>query len=240
MIVGVAHLVARRDVHNAVFQDSPLSPARQKQIADVVSRLAAFHPTKVVVEAPMGDPGYAKEYREFIAHHWSLPANEVYQFGFRLAAASQNTTILTADTWGPSLVESDAATARINSYLQANFNKVPDADFDAVLKHEDELERDGTYLDLLRYLNSDVAIRANASVYSVLAGMGHDVAQAGAEYTAQWYTRNVYIYSNIVSLIQPGDRVVVLFGQGHEYLLRELVRLNPNLDDVDALQYLNG
>jgi hypothetical protein len=37
----------------------------------------------------------------------------------------------------------------------------------------------------------------------------------------------------------PADRAVVIIGQGHEYLLREFVRLNLNLRDVDPLQYLN-
>ena len=46
-------------------------------------------------------------------------------------------------------------------------------------------------------------------------------------------------FSNLPSVVRPGDRVVVLMGQGHAYLLREFVRLNPNLVDVDPLQYLH-
>ena len=61
---------------------------------------------------------------------------------------------------------------------------------------------------------------------------------AGAAYVAQWYTRNCYIFSNVLSVIRPGDRVVLMMGQGHEYLLREFVRFNPNLQDVDPLDYL--
>lgn len=93
-------------------------------------------------------------------------------------------------------------------------------------------------LYLLRYLNTDTAIRANASVYSVLDGMGRDADNAGSAYVSQWYTRNCYIFSNILSVIQPGDRVVVIMGQGHEYLLREFVQLNPNLVSVNPLEYL--
>ncbi len=61
---------------------------------------------------------------------------------------------------------------------------------------------------------------------------------AGSAYVAQWYTRNCYIFSNILSVIQPGDRAVVIMGQGHEYLLREFVQLNPDLVFVDSLNYL--
>ena len=55
---------------------------------------------------------------------------------------------------------------------------------------------------------------------------------------AQWYTRNCLIFSNILSAIHPGERVVLVMGQGHEYLLREFVRLNPTLIDVNPLQHL--
>lgn len=239
MIVGVSHLVAKRDVHNAVFTDSPLSPKRQAQIADVVSRLARFHPTKVLVEADFGDPKFAQRYRDYLAGKYVLGANEVYQFGYKLAARAGNPTIYPIDTDGPQLfTEKSPGAGAMAAYLNKNFTKVRDPGFDAFLARSDALERNGTYLDLLRYINTDAAIRANASWYAIFDGMGRSADNAGAGYVAQWYVRNSYIFSNILGIIRPGDRVVVLMGQGHEYLLREFVRLNPNLTDVDPLRYL--
>lgn len=239
MIVGIAHLVARHDVHNSVFEDSPLSAKRQNQIADVVSHLARFRPTKVLIEAPMGDPKYLNQYRAYLAERFSLPANEIFQFGFRLAARSGDTAIYPIDTWGPSIYDDNSPSGkRIDAYLTSHFNKITNPLFRAYLARSNRLERDGTYLNLLRYLNSDAAIKANASFYSIFDGMGREADNAGSAYTAQWYTRNTYIFSNILSVVQPGDRVVVLMGQGHEYLLREFVRLNPNLIDIDPLTYL--
>ncbi|HEX5273729.1 MAG TPA: serine hydrolase [Candidatus Rubrimentiphilum sp.] len=239
MILGVAHLVAKRDVHNSVFQDSPLSPKRQAQISDIVTRLARFHPTKVLIEADMGDPVFAERYRQYLGGQFALTANEVYQFGFRLAKVAGNPTIYPVDTDGPQLyTEKSPEAAVMTPYLDKNFTNVSDSRFDAFLARSNALETTGTYLDLLRYLNSDAAIRANASWYSIFDGMGREADNAGAAYVAQWYVRNSYIFSNILSVIQPGDRVVVMMGQGHEYLLREFVRLDPNLVDVDPLSYL--
>lgn len=68
--------------------------------------------------------------------------------------------------------------------------------------------------------------------------MGREEHDAGSSYVSQWYARNCYIFSNIVSVIEPGDRVVVIFGAGHKYLLQEFVRLNPHLTYVDPLRYL--
>jgi len=239
MILGVAHLVSKRDVHNSTFQDSPLSPQRQAQIAEITLRLARFHPTKVLVEEPMGDSVVVNRYRRFLAGGYTLEANEVYQFGFRLAARAGDSTIYPIDTYGPTIIDDSSARGkRVVAFLKSHFSSVTTPSFQAFLARSDTLERNGTYLDLLRYLNTDAAIRANASVYSVLDGMGRDVDDAGSAYVSEWYARNCYIFSNILSVIRPGDRVVVMMGQGHEYLLREFVRLNPNLEYVDPLNYL--
>ena len=239
MIVGVAHLVAKRDVHNSAFTDSPLSPKRQGQIDDVVSHLARFHPTKVLIEADFGDPKYAQRYRSYLAGKYTLEANEIYQFGFKLAKRAGNQTIYPIDTDGPQLFTDKSPGAdTMAAYLKKNFTSVQDPVFDAFLARSNALERNGTYLDLMRYLNTDAAIRANASWYSILDGLGREADNAGAGYVAQWYVRNSYIFSNILSMVRPGDRVVVLMGQGHEYLLREFLRLNPNLVYVDPLAYL--
>jgi len=239
MIVGVGHLVARHDVHNSVYADSPLSPKRQAQIAEVASRLARFHPTKVLIEATFGDAKYPEQYRRYLAGRFTLGANEIYQYGFKLAAQSRNSAIYPIDTWGQQIYDDNSPSGkRIDAYLQAHFNSVQDPVNDAYLKRDHDLQLHGTYLDELRYLNTDYAIRANASWYSVFAGLGRNADNAGAMYVAQWYTRNCFIFSNILSVIRPGDRVVVIMGQGHKYLLREFVRLSPNLVDVDALEYL--
>ena len=239
MIVGVSHLVAKRDIHNSVYTDSPLSAKRQAQIDDIVARLARFHPTKVLIEAPLGDRKYPDEYREYLAGQFTLGANEVYQYGFKLAARSRNRTIYPVDTWGPPLYDDNSPSGkRIDGYLMKHFNDVKDLESDAEIARDHYLQLHGTYLDELRYLNTDGAIRANAAWYSIFVGMGREANDAGAAYVAQWYSRNCYIFSNILSVVRPGDRVVVLMGQGHEYLLREFVRLNPNLTYVDPLQYL--
>lgn len=239
MVLGVAHLIWKHDVHNSAFKDNPLSPERQAQIAEVVSHLARFRPTKVLIEQPMGNPIYAQRYQRFLAGQYTLPASEDYQFGYRLAARAGNKTIYPIDTFGPSFIDDDSpAGKRIDGFLQANFSSFSTPPFAAYLARSNALEQNGTYLDLLRYLNTDNAIRANASFYSVVATTGRDADKAGSAWVSQWYARNTYLFSNIFSVIQPGDRVVVIMGQGHEYLLRDFVRLNPTLTDVDPLDYL--
>lgn len=239
MILGVSHFAARRDIHNNAFQNSPLSPERQAQVADIVRRLVSFHPTKVLIEQPMGDRAIEQQYREYLAGHFTLGTNEVYQFGFRIAAASRNPSIYPIDTWGPALIDDKSAEGkRVDLFLTTHFTTVNDPTSTRFEERSDALERNGTYLQLLQYLNTDAAIRANAAWYSVFDGVGRKADDAGAAYVAQWYARNCYIWSNILSVIRPGDRVIVMMGQGHEYLLREFARLDPYLIYIDPLEYL--
>jgi hypothetical protein len=239
MIVGMAHLVWHHDIHNSQFNGDPRSPQRLAQIKAIVADLARFHPTKVVIEDAEGDPKIIADYAAFVAGKFTLPPSEDYQIGFRLAHAANNPTIYPADTWGPTLFDENTPQGkRAAAYLEKALPKVSTPSFDAFIAKQGRLEQTGTYLDVLRYINTDEAIRANASMYSVFAGLGAAPDSAGALYVAQWYTRNTYIWSNILRVCKPGDRVVVLFGQGHEYLLREFARLNPNIEYVDPLTYL--
>ncbi len=239
MIVGVAHFVAKRDIYDSAYTDSPLSANRQAQISEVVDRLERFHPTKVLIEEPFGNPKYQTQYLRYLAGDFTLPADEAYQFGFKLAKRSGDRAIYPIDTWGPSIYDDNSAKGkRIDAYLKAHFTDVSDSEASADIERDREIQLHGTYLDELRYLNTAKAIRANASWYSVFDGMGRQADGAGSMYVAGWYTRNCFIFSNLLSVIRPGDRVVVLMGQGHEYLLRQFVRLNPHLVDVDPLHYL--
>ena len=49
-----------------IVADSPLSAKRQAQISDVVDRLARFHPTKVLIEEPFGNPKYQIQYSRYL------------------------------------------------------------------------------------------------------------------------------------------------------------------------------
>ncbi len=61
----------------------------------------------------------------------------------------------------------------------------------------------------------------------------------GADVLAGWYQRNFRIFANLVRVIEtPEDRLLVIFGSGHLATLRELVRSSPDLEFVEAGEYL--
>ncbi len=61
----------------------------------------------------------------------------------------------------------------------------------------------------------------------------------GSDVLADWYKRNLRIFTNLIQTIEsPNDRVIVIFGQGHGAYLREWVKAYPELQLVEPNDYL--
>ncbi len=237
MIVGVAHLVAKNDLHNATWRDDSLAAPMQAQIATVVSRLATFRPTKVMIEADPNDPKYVERYKAYLAGAYRLGPNEDDQFGYRLAAITRNPTIYPIDAVNFSFdYPTVVASAKRNN--DNDFLAQAESHVQWLVARSNALERDDRLRDLLRFLNTPQALDANAAWYMYVNRVGSARDFAGADLVASWYARNLHILANITRALMPGDRAVVFIGQGHAALLRPWVELSPFLEDVDPEPYL--
>ncbi|WP_418509567.1 DUF5694 domain-containing protein [Corallibacter sp.] len=63
----------------------------------------------------------------------------------------------------------------------------------------------------------------------------------GAEYITLFYNRNLKIYSNILNtqLALKSDKVLLIMGQLHIGILRDLLLKNPNYKVVEISEFLN-
>jgi hypothetical protein len=59
--------------------------------------------------------------------------------------------------------------------------------------------------------------------------VGEEYDYAGAGLLTQWYQRNKHIHTHQLNIIEPGDRVLVIYGSGHLGLLRQDVQADPTL-----------
>jgi hypothetical protein len=55
---------------------------------------------------------------------------------------------------------------------------------------------------------------------------------------AEWYERNLVIFANLAAVAQPGERVLLIIGAGHTPILRDLVRVHPDMALVEAVDFL--
>jgi Family of unknown function (DUF5694) len=236
MVVGVYHFVSKANVYS-MSVDDPLSPERQAQIKDVVTHLAKFQPTKVVLEEKAGTSDLEANYQNYLQNSFELPAGETYQIGFRLARSVGSKKIYLITAWTdfdwPGLKQ------YADSHGQTQLLEKTEDLFKSLSAPAESVQKNGTVLDILRYYNSEQAIRLNNSSYMYITRIGDSENYGGAKLVASSHLRNLEMFANLTRLIErPNERIVVLYGQGHEFLMKQFVQESPDLELVDALDFL--
>ncbi|MGN6516906.1 MAG: DUF5694 domain-containing protein [Rhizomicrobium sp.] len=232
MIVGGFHMSGGHDMHN-VQVDDVLAPKRQAEIQAVVDGIAKFNPTAVNVE--WDEPYTAQKYADYLAGKLPPSHNEVIQLGFRLAR-QQSIPVHGID------VMADFPYEPVEAYAKAHGETAlldsANADVQNMVDAISKTLKNGTISDTLRYLNDPDRIKRDNYFYRQMLLVGGGTQQPGADLLAAWYKRNAYICANLVQLAKPGDRVVVFYGSGHAFFLRQCVSEMPGYKLIEANGYL--
>ena len=238
MIVGTFHMDnPGHDLHNMKVDDV-LTARRQKELADVTERLARFRPTAVMVESQRRDPGASTlpRYREYLAGTLAPSRNEIVQIGFRLAKRMGLEQVYGIDVDGD--FPYDAVKAFADSHgmdgMLDELGKEIDRDIGA---ESAQLARDTIGATLAR-INEPAHIVAGNHFYSAMTRIGAGDEQPGAALLGAWGLRNFRICARLIQNTQPGDRVVVVYGAGHAFLLRQCIAQTPGFRLVEATAYL--
>jgi hypothetical protein len=240
MVLGTYHMAnPGADIHN-LKADDVLVDKRQRELADVAARLAKFRPTKVAVEAPVVDGAPAKlaRYHEYLDGKLGDSRNEVVQVGFRLARQAK-----LAEVWGID-VDGDFPFEAVQDFAGKGHpelaKKLQDAgaEIESMLEQLGDVLAAGSVADGLRFMNEPKRISDGNAFYSNLLRYGAGKEQPGAVLLSAWEARNNQICARLVQLAETDDRLVVLYGSGHAFLLRRCVQDMPGFKLVEANPYL--
>lgn len=218
--------------------DNVLAPKRQTEIADILNGLARFKPTKIAVESQRRRPGtnVSETYPVYRAGKSEPSRNEVAQIGFALASRLGHSDVYAVDVPGDfpfeavmKYAERTGRGAKLGASVETIQTFV--ADLDAQLKTK-------TLGQILRVHNDPRFVAAGNSFYLDVLRYGALDEQPGADLVSRWYERNVRICARIVQIAEPGDRVLVLYGSGHAYLLRHCLGGLPGYRIVESNDFL--
>jgi hypothetical protein len=236
MLFGVFHFA--NPGHDVVKteQINVMTEENQAYLDALADRIAEFNPTKILLEYPAEmDEKIQKRYQDYLDGTYELGSNENYQLGFRIAARSGAVTVHGFDEqnvhWNAEPLFSylddhdEATSARMNELIESITADTEQAHKTMPLKH------------LLQRANDAELDRVNRSTYLITNHVGEGDNFVGADATASWWHRNFRMFATIQRYAQPGERVLVISGQGHVAILRLL------LDDddrraVDVTPYL--
>lgn len=238
LFLGVFHFADQGlDAYKPRFQLDINSPKRQREVAELVERLALFRPTKIAVEAERSfQPQLDSLYSAYNAERYPLGANEVYQIGFRLARYLGLSRVYAVDAEARSYMSRDEVGAKIAALgldMDTLLRQI-EADpwtsrYQRLYAHDDSLKTVRTLTEHLLYMNDPERIRIGHGAYLVGAfKFGAETDYLGPDDATSWYNRNLRIFSNLQHLTSgPEDRILLIIGAGHLPILRFLAQSSP-------------
>lgn len=238
MVLGTFHFNGGGQDYINPEVDNYLSDERQAEIELLVEQLAEFQPNKIAVELSLEHEDRFNElYEQFRQGEHTLTVNERQQIGMRLAAILGHDWIYAVDYNGSGMdFETMFASANEEGQLQ-------------ILGRLDTLQQDITSLEAslnspnvsvmerLRHHNM-FEFQQRHDVYMSFAQIGSREDPVGAVEMTHWWGRNLIIFGNIAKISEPGDRILVIYGSGHKYLLDEFFDHAAEFVLVDSLEYL--
>ena len=223
--------------------DDVLSARRQREIAELVERIARYRPTKIAIEAPYRSTAWPDRYKKYLTGEYRLGRDEIEQIGFQLANRLNLTTLypidfnLTMNGLTPSEIEYPKPKLDQTNEKKSGDAKKPDS---PPLSEEDLLLRRSTVVEYLRSLNSEQRIQdGHAQYLEMLLPNDSPAIYGRTDLVTNWYKRNLRMFTNINRITDfPNDRILLIVGSGHQKLLRDFASGSPQFCLEDTMIYL--
>ncbi|MEO0734160.1 MAG: DUF5694 domain-containing protein, partial [Bacteroidota bacterium] len=177
--------------------------------------------------------------------------NEIFQIGFRLARQLGHDRIYQCDHPGQygwllrTAREYAAKNGQLPILRAEGKGTVQRTDN---LIDEDSLRQRLSLLDYLRWLNSEEIMTTSHAFYLAnfpqLGSRNYydyddDDTLLGAEILADWYRRNIMIYTKMINqLTYEEEAIFLVIGSDHIPILRDLFTQNPHFEVVDPADWL--
>ena len=241
LVVGSFHFdYPNQDAHKTEKKDQVdvLEPKTATEVTDLINYIKKFKPTKIAIEAwPNWKANEKlKEYKE--GKHRDQ-RDERYQLAMRLATELKISELYSID-----------ANSVLDEFVE-KFEKTDSVYFKNMLRDYDFLNDDRisqqyntfiknterknfkSILDMFKYMNSKEYHQYEYGAY--LTGdfklREHDGADLLALY---WYNRNLRMFRKIQEIPKNAeDRILVIAGNGHATVFRQLFTISPEYDYVE-------
>ncbi|MCX8522873.1 DUF5694 domain-containing protein [Chryseobacterium formosus] len=241
LVVGSFHFdYPNMDAHKTEKnnQVDVLEPKRAAEITEIINYIKKFKPTKIAIEA-WPDWKANEKLKEYKNGKHRDQRDERYQVAMRLANELNLPELFSIDARSVLDDYSETFGKKDSVYFK---NLLEDYDFlsdDAVSKQYNifikstEPKNFKSLLDMFKYMNSKEYHQYEYGAY--LTGdfrlREHDGADLLALY---WYNRNLRMFRKIQEIPKNNeDRILVIAGNGHASVLRQLFTSSPEYDYVE-------
>lgn len=251
-LVGTFHFDGSAgDVYQSAAQDMK-TPENQRQLDDLVRRLASMAPDKVFVEWTTDRQGYVDTTYALYRQNEFEPGNsEVYQVGYRLGKLLKQERIYCADARGD--FDYDSLVAYAAQHHQAeiltdlnhpkdSIARLISARIGAIYSYY-RSPSGHSLTDVILSNNTPEVIASGADLYNlVYARVGEGEDYPGADLTSDVYKRNMRIYTNVLRQIDfAHDKAILIYiGSGHVSFLKQIFSSSLLFEVADIVPFLKA
>lgn len=212
-----------------------LSESRKKEVTELVNYIKRFKPTKIAIEAfPKWKS--TEKLRGYKKGAYRMERDERYQLGLRIADELNLDTIYAIDD-DPLVSDPGKFDPVYVENLFKDYDYKSDDPYRKIYEkwyaYNDKLRLRLNLLDYFKHTNSRTYHQAGHGAY--LVGDFRLDHKRGADALAMsWYSRNLRIFRNLQEITEsPKDRILVIFGNGHGSILRQLLESSPQYEWVE-------
>lgn len=212
-----------------------LKEPKKSEITELVNYIKKFKPTKIAIEAtPQWNA--TEKLRQYKAGNSRNERDERYQIALRIASEMKMDTIygIDAGSFDEDLVKLDSV------YFQKlfkDFDFQNDDKFNAMymkwFDYEEKLPVTTNLLKYIKRINTSESHKLGYGAY--LVGDFKLDNQRGADILSiWWYNRNLRIFRKLQEITESSkDRILVIFGNGHAAVLRQLLESSPEYKFIE-------
>ncbi len=221
-----------------------LDPKYQKEIEDIVARIAKFKPTIIAIERdPDKQEKYDSMYNQYLQGRYNLGRDEVEQIGFRIAQMMKLKTLFCVNAWGQDYEVLDSVLEGKDSLENKKFMNYFNTCADTIKQYFPKpiFKTKGIRAELIQK-HDPKNIKSDMGTY-LLGVFKYETKENeffGPDFvTGWWFNRNLRIFRNIQKInAKPTDRILVIFGAGHMTLLNSFFDASPEYKLLKVNDYL--
>lgn len=238
LVVGTFHFdYPGLDAHQIEEEDKidVLAEPKKSEVSELVAYIENFQPTKIAIEATHNWKANEK-LRKYKSGEFRNERDERFQIGMRIANDLGIDTLYSID--GGTMAED---IEKLDSTYSAELWK--DFDFKSEDPYEeytrswfeakDQMAKEINLLEYFKLINSQESHQYGYGTY-LIGDFKLDNERGADILSFWWYNRNVRIFRKLQTITDsPKDRILVIFGNGHAAVLRQLIESSPEYDFIE-------
>lgn len=224
------------------FNENVLKKENQESIHKLIDLLTTFGPTKIVLEQePKVSKRLNTDYRKYLLDTSLIDKkyNEVYQLGFRLARKMQHDSIYFFDDQTEFMGSLEGFTFdSFETYANKHDSGFHDKHLQEItqkFQNNQEVFKEQGLFNQIMLRNSPMAQKFNAQrMHSFEVRVGIQKSWIGPDWLGRFYRRNVRMLANVIKLNNAENRILIIVGDNHKWVLDYLFDNTPEFELISS------